>query len=127
DDAEIAGIYDGLDADLPTRTDLESRLVPLQMPAGACVVFQGTLLHRGGANRSAAPRLAFSNQYCEPWARTQENYFLAIPPQVARRFSPRLQTLLGYHIWPPFMGHVSALHPLKALSEDWVPPVLREL
>src|SRR5690606_32643455 len=24
DDAEIAGIYDGLDADLPTRTDLES-------------------------------------------------------------------------------------------------------
>lgn len=124
-DAEVAGIYDGFDADAPTRADLESRLVPVQMPAGACVVFQGTLLHRGGGNRSTAPRLAFSNQYCEPWARTQENYFLAIPPQIARRFSPRLQTLLGYHIWPPFMGHVSALHPRKALAEDWVPPVLR--
>jgi ectoine hydroxylase-related dioxygenase (phytanoyl-CoA dioxygenase family) len=125
-DADVAGIYDGFDADAPTRADLESRLLPIEMPAGACVVFQGTLLHRGGGNRSAAPRLAFSNQYCEPWARTQENYFLAIPPQIARRFSPRLQTLLGYHIWPPFMGHVSALHPLKALNENWVPPVLRE-
>src|SRR6185369_1103735 len=31
--------------------------VALQMPAGACVVFSGTLVHRGGANRSARPRL----------------------------------------------------------------------
>lgn len=125
-DAEIAGIYDGFDADAPTRADLERRLVPLVMPAGACVVFLGTLLHRGGANRSRAPRLAFSNQYCEPWARTQENYFLGVPPQTARRMSPRLLELLGYGIWPPFMGHVSASHPLKTLREDWIAPVLAE-
>src|SRR3546814_11594345 len=95
------------------------------MPAGACVVFLGTWLHRGGANRSGAPRLAFSNQYCEPWARTQENYFLGVPAAQVRRMSPRIQQLLGYDIWAPFMGHVSASHPLKALREDWIAPVTR--
>jgi ectoine hydroxylase-related dioxygenase (phytanoyl-CoA dioxygenase family) len=53
---------------------LERSLVPMVVPAGACIFFHGTLMHRGGANRSAAPRLALSNQYCEPWARTQENF-----------------------------------------------------
>src|SRR5215472_10778242 len=36
----------------------------LAMPAGAICLFQGTLLHGGGANRTGAPRLAFTNQYC---------------------------------------------------------------
>jgi hypothetical protein len=34
--------------------------------------------------------------------------------------SPRVQALLGYSIMPPFMGHVSASHPAKALREDYV-------
>lgn len=125
-DDEIAGIYDGLDADAPGRADLERQLVPTEMPAGACVVFLGTLLHRGGGNHSTAPRLAFSNQYCEPWARPQENYFLAIPLERVRAMSPRVQQLLGYAIWPPFMGHVSAQHPLKAVQPGWVPPVVAQ-
>lgn len=123
-EAEISGIYDGLDADAPARRELERQLVPVEMPAGACIVFLGTLLHRGGANRSQAPRLAFSNQYCEPWGRTQENFFLGVPPQLARNMSPRVQQLLGYDIWPPFMGHVTASHPLKTLQEGWKAPVL---
>lgn len=119
-DAEIAGVYDGYDADAPTPPELERQLVPMAMPAGACLFFHGTLLHRGGANRSAAPRLAFSNQYCQPWARTQENFYLGVPPQAVRAMSPRLQALLGYGVMPPFMGHVTALHPLKTLAEDYV-------
>jgi len=105
---------------------LLAQLRPVQMPAGACVVFLGTLLHRGGANRSAAPRLAFSNQYCEPWARTQENFFLGVPPQLVRGMAPRLQQLLGYGIWPPFMGHVTASHPLKTLEPGYVNAVLAQ-
>ncbi|MBX3652547.1 MAG: phytanoyl-CoA dioxygenase family protein [Ramlibacter sp.] len=118
-DAEVAGAYDGHDADAPPPPAMAARLVPLLMPAGACVVFHGTLLHRGGANRSSGPRLAFSNQYCQPWARTQENFYLGIPPNLVRGMSPRLQTLLGYDILPPFMGHVTASHPTKALREDY--------
>ena len=89
-------------------------------------MFQGTLLHRGGANRSDAPRLAFSNQYCEPWARTQENYFLGMPPELVRELSPRLQSLLGYAVMPPFMGHVTASHPTKVLSAEYFNVVKRE-
>lgn len=105
---------------------LEALLVPVEMPAGACAVFPGTLLHRGGANRTDRPRLAFTNQYCEPWGRTQENFFLGVPPQMARAMSPRVQQLLGYDIWPPFMGHVTASHPLKALEPGFAAPVLAQ-
>jgi len=67
----------------------------LGMPPGALCVFQGTLLHGGGANRTDAPRLAFTNQYCEPWARPQENFFLGVPKERVRKMSREMQTLLG--------------------------------
>ena len=35
-------------------------------------------------------------------------------------------TLLGYDIWPPFMGMVSRVHPSKALEPGWVPPVIAQ-
>ena len=110
-------------------TGLEKRLakktVTVEMPAGSCVVFAGNLLHRGGANVSNVTRCAFSNQYCQPWARTQENFFLGIPAEKARQMSPRIQELLGYSIHPPFMGQLSASHPKKALEPDYVPPIMR--
>jgi len=94
----------------------DARLEPVVMPAGSAIVFLGTLWHRGGANRTNAPRLALSTQYCEPWARQQENFVLAIPPRIARGFSERVQELLGYSIHPPFMGHVGGLHPKRRLA-----------
>lgn len=97
-------------------------LVPAVMPAGATIVLQGNLIHRGGANRSSAPRLAVTNQYCQPWARPQENFFLGVPQAQAAALSPRLQALLGYEIWPPFMGHVTGSHPRKALEPGWRAP-----
>ena len=100
-------------------------LVPAVMPAGAAIILQGNLIHRGGANRSRAPRLALTNQYCQPWARTQENFFLGVPPARASGFAPRLKALLGYEVWPPFMGHVTGSHPLKALEPGWSAPADR--
>jgi ectoine hydroxylase-related dioxygenase (phytanoyl-CoA dioxygenase family) len=124
----IPGSHAWSDADIAALRpeDLPGMLRPVVMPAGGAIVFQGTLVHRGGANRSNAPRLAFTNQYCEPWGRTQENFFLGIPPEQARAMSPRLQRLLGYDIWPPFMGMVTASHPSKTLEAGWVPPVVAQ-
>lgn len=85
------------------------------MPAGSAIAFLGTLIHRGGENRSGAPRLALSNQYCQPWARPQENFFLSIPFEVVAACSERVQQLLGYSIHPPFMGHANGLHPRRVL------------
>ena len=99
--------------------------MPALLPAGGAIVFAGTLIHRGGANRSTAPRLAITNQYCEPWARTQENFYLSVPPAVVRGLPPRVQALLGYEIYPPFMGHVMGRHPQKTLAADYVQPLAR--
>ena len=89
------------------------------MPAGACIVFSGTLVHRGGGNTSTGARCAFSNQYCQPWARPQENFILGVPSAVARAMPVRLQELLGYSIHPPFIGQLTANHPAKALAPDY--------
>jgi ectoine hydroxylase-related dioxygenase (phytanoyl-CoA dioxygenase family) len=95
----------------------DARFVDVTMPVGSVVVFLGTLVHRGGGNRSSAPRLALSNQYCAPWARQQENFLLSIPRENARAMSPRVQELLGYSIHPPFMGMVAGVHPAKLLRD----------
>jgi ectoine hydroxylase-related dioxygenase (phytanoyl-CoA dioxygenase family) len=101
----------------PLPEALRGKVQDVTMKAGSVIVFLGTLVHRGGENRSHAPRLALSNQYCEPWARQQENYTLSIPPAEARAMSTRVQELLGYSIHPPFMGHVRGVHP-RRLVED---------
>jgi ectoine hydroxylase-related dioxygenase (phytanoyl-CoA dioxygenase family) len=92
-------------------------LVAVEMPAGSVVIFLGTLWHRGGANRTDRPRLGITPQYCEPWARQQENMILAVGPAAAA-MPLRLQELLGYSIHPPFMGHVDGRHPLLRLTGE---------
>jgi ectoine hydroxylase-related dioxygenase (phytanoyl-CoA dioxygenase family) len=96
----------------------QSDVTDVEMPAGAAIAFLGTLVHRGGENRTDRPRLALSNQYCQPWARQQENYCLSIPREQARAMSPCVQELLGYSVHPPFMGHANGLHPRRALDEN---------
>jgi len=91
-------------------------VLDVTMPAGSAIVFLGTLVHRGGENRSSAARLAFSNQYCEPWARPQENFSLSIPRAKVAAMSERLQQMLGYSIHPPFMGHTNGVHPRRTLD-----------
>ncbi len=127
-DAELAGTY--VDAITSGAAAPDARLEPLArtvtMPAGACIAFAGTLLHRGGANRGDRPRCAFSHQYCEPWARQQENFVLGVPADVARDMPERLREMLGYSIHPPFMGQLSASHPAKALAPGYVLPVIEQ-
>jgi ectoine hydroxylase-related dioxygenase (phytanoyl-CoA dioxygenase family) len=119
-DAELAGMAAQIGVDDPREQErFAARARAVEMPAGACVVFAGTLVHRGGANRSSAPRCAFSSQYCQPWARQQENFTLSVPVEVARQMPVRLQELLGYSIHPPFMGQLSASHPVKALAPEY--------
>jgi ectoine hydroxylase-related dioxygenase (phytanoyl-CoA dioxygenase family) len=98
----------------------DPRLVDVVMPAGSVVVFQGTLWHRGGANRSDHWRLAISPQYCQPWARQQEQMVLSVGA-AAGQLSERVRGLLGYSIHPPFMGHVNGMHPMRVLDPSYDP------
>jgi ectoine hydroxylase-related dioxygenase (phytanoyl-CoA dioxygenase family) len=119
DDEQVATTYD-VDPEVSVDEALTAQLTPVEMAAGSVLVFSGTLLHRGGANGSSATRHAFSHQYCEPWARQQENFTMSIPRDRAKAMSPRLRELLGYSIHPPFMGQLAGRHPEKALADGYV-------
>jgi hypothetical protein len=90
-------------------------VVPAVMPAGSCILFLGNLWHGGGENRTANDRLALTAQYCEPWLRTQENYFLSVERETVAGLSEDMKRLLGYSIHPPFMGMVNGMHPKRKL------------
>jgi ectoine hydroxylase-related dioxygenase (phytanoyl-CoA dioxygenase family) len=95
-------------------SDAERR--PVVMPAGSCVFFVGTLWHGGGANRSASPRLAVTAQYCEPWLRPQEAFTLSATRDTVRAVSEDIRRMLGYSIFPPFIGQVDGMHPKRLLE-----------
>ncbi|MDP5053300.1 MAG: phytanoyl-CoA dioxygenase family protein [Congregibacter sp.] len=85
------------------------------MRAGSCILFMGNLWHGAGENYSGGSRLAFTGQYCEPYLRTQENYFLSVSKSTAASVSENLRRLLGYSIHPPFMGMANGMHPKREL------------
>ena len=90
------------------------------MPAGSVLIFDGTVVHRGGANTSDGTRLAITPQYYAPALRQIENMVLAVPPHIAAQYSPRVQSLLGYNVIDPgFMGHVDGRHPKRLIDPDY--------
>jgi ectoine hydroxylase-related dioxygenase (phytanoyl-CoA dioxygenase family) len=92
--------------------------MPCVMDAGDAVFFLSTLWHGGGSNRTSnANRMAVTFQYCQPFIRPQENQFLSVPFATAKQLPPQIQSLLGYSVHPPFIGHSNGLHPLKALAK----------
>jgi ectoine hydroxylase-related dioxygenase (phytanoyl-CoA dioxygenase family) len=86
------------------------------MSPGSAMFYLGSLWHGGGANRTAQPRLGVILEYAAGWLRPQENHCLAVPRETASQLPPRLQELLGYNIYPPFVGYVDGSHPRKVLS-----------
>jgi ectoine hydroxylase-related dioxygenase (phytanoyl-CoA dioxygenase family) len=93
-------------------------VVTATMPPGSVMFYLGSLWHGGGANTTGAPRLGVILEYAAAWLRPQENHSLAVPRAVARQLPPRLQELLGYNIYPPFLGYVDGSHPRKVLAAD---------
>jgi ectoine hydroxylase-related dioxygenase (phytanoyl-CoA dioxygenase family) len=96
------------DADHPTVT--------VEMPAGSVIFYPGTVLHGGGANHTERPRLGVILEYVTGWLRPQENHLLAVPHDIAADLAPELQELLGYNVYPPFVGYVDGRHPRRSLS-----------
>ena len=90
--------------------------IPAVMPAGSMLFFLGTTWHSGGENRSDAPRMAVTAQYCAPWCRPQESFLLSVSRERVASSSEHMQRLLGYSIHPPFMGFVHGMHPKRLLE-----------
>lgn len=94
------------------------RHVDAVMQAGSCIFFLGTLWHGGGANISDAARLAVTAQYCQPWLRPQEAFTLSTSRETARSVSDDIRSMLGYNIYPPFIGTVDGMHPARLLGSN---------
>jgi ectoine hydroxylase-related dioxygenase (phytanoyl-CoA dioxygenase family) len=90
--------------------------VAIEMPAGTALLYLGSVWHGGGANHTDRTRLGVVLHYATAWLRPVENHVLAVPPEAARSLPSRLQELLGYNIYPPFIGYVDGRHPRKLLE-----------
>jgi ectoine hydroxylase-related dioxygenase (phytanoyl-CoA dioxygenase family) len=67
------------------------------MPAGSAVIYLGSTLHGGGPNTTADQwRRGMHLSYVVGWLRTEENHYLATPPEIARTLPRQAQELLGY-------------------------------
>jgi ectoine hydroxylase-related dioxygenase (phytanoyl-CoA dioxygenase family) len=97
----------------PPDEDLEAMTIKAVMPAGSVMFYVGSLVHGGGANNTDTPRLGVILEFVVGWLRPQENHVIAVPHEVASQLPERLQELLGYNVYPPFLGYVDGRHPRR--------------
>lgn len=92
--------------------------VAAEMPKGSVLIWNGSLWHGGGANRSDARRVGIAMNYCAGWVRQQENQQLGIPREIARGFAPRLRELVGYGVYHDLIGHIDKRSPAELLGDE---------
>ncbi len=79
------------------RSVTDGDLVPAEMAAGSAVIYLGSTIHAGGANRTADQwRRGMHVSYCAGWLRTEENQYLTVPMDLVRTLPRRNQQLLGF-------------------------------
>jgi len=92
-------------------------ITPELMP-GDMLVFLGSTLHGGGANRTPTPRRGLIVSYCLGWLKPFELQWLVYPPAIARTFSPALAALVGYAPHRPNLGNVEGQDPSVLLHGE---------
>jgi ectoine hydroxylase-related dioxygenase (phytanoyl-CoA dioxygenase family) len=108
----------------PFGEPAEAETRAAEMPAGSVLVFDGSIWHGGGANRTGERRLGVAMNYCAGWMRQQENQQLGIPRALARTFSPRLRKLVGYGLYRKLIGHIDKCSPDDLLEDGPPRPVV---
>lgn len=94
---------------------------PVEMKAGSVLVYNGSLWHGGGPNRTSSRRVGIAMNYCAGYIRQQENQQLGIPLDIARGFSTRLRELVGYSMYNMLIGHINKTHPMALLDGELDP------
>ena len=80
--------------------------VPAAMPRGSVVLYLGSTVHGGGANRSEHMRVGVNVDYVLGWLRQEENQYLTYTLDEVRAMPERLQRLLGYEVGAYALGYV---------------------
>ncbi len=84
-------------AEAPDREEMRATAVPALCPAGSMVVFDSTLWHAAGSNRSGRDRLAINQQFTRSFIKPQIDYVRALGDELVSRYEPRTQQLLGWY------------------------------
>ena len=85
---------------------VDAEPVIADMPAGSVILWDGSLFHAGGANRTKAARLGVTAIYCRAWLRQQENQFIGVPPSLVKTLPSKLQKLIGYWVVNNLLGYI---------------------
>jgi ectoine hydroxylase-related dioxygenase (phytanoyl-CoA dioxygenase family) len=92
------------------------------MPTGSTVIYLGSTIHGAGQNSTPRYRRGLHLSYVVGWLRTEENNYLATPPEIARRLPRQAQELLGYAVHDAiqdaggYLGVVGLRDPLDLLA-----------
>lgn len=85
----------------PTQSYCERFSESVKCPAGSMIVFDSTLWHAAGRNKSPNDRLAVNHQFTRPFFKPQIDYCRALGEEEVFSTPPRTQKFLGYHSRPP--------------------------
>jgi ectoine hydroxylase-related dioxygenase (phytanoyl-CoA dioxygenase family) len=76
------------------------------MPRGSVVLYLGSTVHGGGANRSDTTRVGLNVDYVLGWLRQEENQYLTYTLDEVRAMPERIQRLLGYQVGAYALGYI---------------------
>ena len=95
------------------------------MPAGSAILYLGSTFHGGGAHTGTAPRRGVHLSYTLGWLRTEENNYLAVPPEIACELPRECQEVLGYAVHDAiergggYLGMLDMRDPVVMFEEGW--------
>lgn len=96
---------------IPRKGEEPAEVVTAEMTAGSVLVYNGSMWHGGGANRTDSRRVGIVSNFCAGWIRQEESQLLALDRELVRSFPARLQELVGYSVYRGQFGHVNQLNP----------------
>ncbi len=112
-------LYDENDVPCPPTEDVPDEVPQIEMKPGSVLVFQGKLLHGGGANLTTDQVRRFMHiGYCHAWLRQVENQCVTITPEQALKFDPEIQHLLGFDEYAFELGHAYNMSPIEYFKKQ---------
>jgi ectoine hydroxylase-related dioxygenase (phytanoyl-CoA dioxygenase family) len=95
-----------------------------EMPAGSAVLYLGSTIHGAGTNSTQSEwRLGLHVSFVLGWLRTEENNYLAVPPEIAATLPREAQEVLGYAVHDAirsaggYLGMLGLRDPVELMQE----------
>jgi len=100
----------------------DTEIAYAEMNSGSVLLYTGSILHGGGANKTASEiRTGVFLHYALNWLRQEENQYLSCPPSIAKELSTELRSLIGYSKGGYVLGFYSDPYDDEAKFESVSP------